>query len=114
MASLCLVLGGADPGNAAFQGTWLGLSGQSHFSGLPSRAGKTDFCHPKDKRPGLGLADITYRKMGMAKLEQGAGRRPWTVGYAVLLPSQKGEIAEVGAGTVVCTLPFQLLKLCCS
>lgn len=49
--------------------------------------------------------------MGMAELEQGAGRRPWRVGYTVLLPSEEGEIAEMGAGTVVCTLPFQLPKL---
>lgn len=98
MSTLCGVLGRADPGNVALPGTWLGLTGQSHFSWLPSWTGRVDFCHSKDKRPGLELALTTQENVEMVKLLQGADRRSWIVGYAVLTPSQEAEIAEVGAG----------------
>lgn len=111
MSTLCVVLGRADPGNVALQGTWLGLTGQSHFSRLPSWTGKVDFCHSKDKRLGLGLAHTTEENIEMVKLLQGAERRSWSWVCCHSTITGGGN-SRGGSRTVLCILPFQLPKLC--
>jgi len=51
------------------------------------------------------LAPLTEDGNGQAGT--GSWQKTMRVGCAVLLPWQEGEMAVVGAGTVVCTLLFQ-------